>query len=373
MRPRVFDLERYFALYEFSARYLLSSSDCEPLSMAELIQKASPETAELWKDLSLGYTESAGLPLLREKICSLYENMSPGDILVAVPEEGIFIAMNALLEEGDHLVCISPAYQSLYEIARAIGCDVTFWQGKVRKGKWHFDTEELEKTLTERTKMIVVNFPHNPTGWLPTTEELEKILSLASQRNIYLFSDEMYRGLEISRKSSLPGACDLYSRAITLSGLSKTYGLPGLRTGWLACSSNDVLKEMASFKDYTTICHSAPSEILSVMALENSSDLALRSREIVGKNLELARDFFSRYSDIFTWIEPMGGSIAYPSLDLEMDVFDLCEGAVKQKNVMVVPAKVLGDRSNHFRIGLGRKNFPKALRAFEEYVKETFK
>jgi aspartate/methionine/tyrosine aminotransferase len=370
MKIRSFDLERYFALYEFSAEYLLSSSDCEALSMKELIEMASPGTRVLWEELRLGYTESAGHPLLREKICSLYENMGPDNVLVTVPEEGIFIAMNALLDQGDHIVCISPAYQSLYEIARSIGCSVTPWEKEIRDGKWHFDTNKLEQAITEKTKMIIVNFPHNPTGWLPSPAEQKKIVSIASERGIYLFSDEMYRGLETGNREMLPGACDLYRNAISLSGLSKTYGLPGLRTGWLVCENPDIRKRLASFKDYTTICHSAPSEILSIMALENASRLASRSLEIVEENLGHARTFFDSYKDLFTWMEPAGGSIAYPRLDLDVDVFDFCEGAVKEKNVMVVPSKVLGDDSRHFRIGLGRKNFPEALEAFEEYVKE---
>jgi len=370
MKIRSFDLERYFALYEFSAEYLLSSSDCEALSMKELIEMASPGTLVIWEELRLGYTESAGHPLLREKISSLYENMGPDNVLVAVPEEGIFIAMNALLDQGDHVVCISPAYQSLYEIARSIGCSVTPWEKEIRDGKWHFDTNTLEQAITEKTKMIIVNFPHNPTGWLPSPAEQKKIVSIASERGIYLFSDEMYRGLETGNREMLPGACDLYRNAISLSGLSKTYGLPGLRTGWLVCENPDIRKRLASFKDYTTICHSAPSEILSIMALENASRLASRSLEIVEENLGHARNFFDSYKDLFTWMEPAGGSIAYPRLDLDVDVFDFCEGAVKEKNVMVVPSKVLGDDSRHFRIGLGRKNFPEALEAFEEYVKE---
>jgi aspartate/methionine/tyrosine aminotransferase len=370
MKIRSFDLERYFALYEFSVQYLLSSSDCEPLSMKELTEMASPGTRVMWEELRLGYTESAGHPLLREKISSLYENMGPDSVLVAVPEEGIFIVMNALLDPGDHVVCISPAYQSLYEIARSIGCSVTPWEKEIRDGKWYFDTNKLEQAITEKTKMIIVNFPHNPTGWLPSPAEQEKMVSIASERGIYLFSDEMYRGLETGNTEMLPGACDLYRNAISLSGLSKTYGLPGLRTGWLVCENPDIRKRLASFKDYTTICHSAPSEILSIMALENASRLASRSLEIVEKNLGHARAFFDSWKNLFTWIEPSGGSIAYPRLDLDLDVFDFCEGAVKEKNVMVVPSKVLGDDSSHFRVGLGRKNFPEALAAFEEYVKE---
>ena len=370
MKIKPFVLERYFARYEFSVKYLLSCSDCEALTRKELLEMALPESLKLWENLKFSYTESPGHPVLREKICSLYETMQPEETLVAVPEEAIFLAMNALLKKGDHLVCISPAYQSLYEIAASIGCEVTNWQVVEGKGKWHLDLDALEKAMTPKTKMIVVNFPHNPTGYVPTPEEQEKMISLASDRGIYLFSDEMYRGLELEGITPLKGACDLYRNAITLSGLSKTYSLPGLRVGWLASKNRDVMSRIAALKDYTTICNSAPSEILGIMALENASSIAANNTELVSRNLAMAREFFAERWDRFTWFEPRGSSIAYPRLDLDMDVFEFCEGAVKSRNLMVVPSKALLDESNHFRIGLGRVNFPEALAVFGEYLKE---
>jgi len=370
MKIKPFVLERYFAQYEFSVKYLLSCSDCEALTRKELLEMASPESLKMWEDMTFHYTESPGHPVLREKICSLYDTMHPEETLVAVPEEAIFLAMHALLKKGDHLVCISPAYQSLYEIAASIGCDVTNWEIVEGDGQWHLDMDALEKALTPRTKMIVVNFPHNPTGYVPTPEEQAKIVSLASDRGLYLFSDEMYRGLELEGTTPLKGACDLYRNAITLSGLSKTFSLPGLRVGWLASKNRDVLSRIATLKDYTTICNSAPSEILGIMALENAPAIAEKNRALVTRNLALAREFFSDHEDKFTWFEPKGSSIAYPRLDLEMDVFEFCEGAVRTKNVMVVPSKALLDESNHFRIGLGRVNFPEALEVFGEYVEE---
>jgi len=369
MKITPFALERYFARYEFTARYLLSSSDCEALSMKELVGMASPDTRKIWEGLSLGYTESSGHLLLREKICTLYDDLDAEDVLVTVPEEGIFLAMNSLLKKGDHVICISPAYQSLYEIARSAGCEVTPWQARTQEEKWFFDIDDLREAIRSNTKMIIVNFPHNPTGYLPTAEVLKEIVSLATEKGIYLFSDEMYRGLELSGRTTLPGACDIYRNAISLSGLSKTYGLPGLRIGWLASKNRDVIKRVSSLKDYTTICHSAPSEVLGIIALENASLISRRNLAIVEKNLKMAREFFSGYKDKFTWFEPLAGSIAYPRLEMDMDVFDFCEGSVRDKNVMVVPSRSLLDESQHFRIGLGRRNFPEALSVFEEYVR----
>ena len=158
-----FQLERYFAKYEFSARYLLSSSDCEAVSMADLLAKADRDISLLWEELKLGYTESWGHPLLREAIAELYTDLEAKDVLVIVPEEGIFLSMHALLDPGDHVVCTYPGYQSLHEVARSIGCELSTWEPDEGRG-WFFNIQDLGSLMREGTKLVVVNFPHNPTG-----------------------------------------------------------------------------------------------------------------------------------------------------------------------------------------------------------------
>ena len=195
MNLNPFKLERYFARYEFSVKYQLSSSDCDGLLQSDLVGMADQETAKLWQGLSLGYTESLGHPLLREEISKLYQGISADDCLVIVPEEGIFIALNSILHAGDHVICTFPGYQSLYEIASGLGCEVTKWEPEEQNG-WRFDPEFLKKNIKPNTKLVIVNFPHNPTGYFPPLEEYERIVDLARENDLYLFSDEMYRFLE---------------------------------------------------------------------------------------------------------------------------------------------------------------------------------
>ena len=225
MKITPFAIERYFAKYEFTAQYLLSSSDCESFSLSEVLKMADSETRQLWNQLKLGYTETLGHPVLRQAIAEIYNGVHMEDIIVVVPEEGIFLLMNAILEPGDHVVCTFPAYQSLYEVARSIGCEISKWEAEESKG-WQFDVEQLKKKLKNNTKLLVVNFPHNPTGYVPPFEDYEALVDLARQKNIHLLSDEMYRFLEISNGSTLPAACELYDQAFSLCGLSKTFGLP---------------------------------------------------------------------------------------------------------------------------------------------------
>ncbi len=366
-----FALERHFARHEFSARYLLSASDCEALSLDELLGMAGPEIRRLWDGLTLGYTETPGHPFLRELIAGLYQEAVPDDVLVSAPEEGVFLLMHALLKPGDHVICFSPAYQSLYEIARSIGCDITGWEPAEDRG-WRFDPGWLEKELRPATRLVVINFPHNPTGYVPGKKDLEAIVDIVSRRGVHLFSDEMYRFLEIESGTTLPAACDLYERAHSLSGLSKSFGLPGLRLGWIVSRDRDVIDRLSALKDYTTICHSAPSEILAMVALENRQRIIDRHLTRIRKNLAVLDSFFSDYSSLFSWIRPRGGSVCFPRVLFTHDSDRFCGDVLKDTGIMLVSSRLFDYGGCHVRMGFGRENLPEVLDLFSEYLTERF-
>jgi aspartate/methionine/tyrosine aminotransferase len=368
MRIEPFALERYFAAHESSARFLLSASDCEGLRLRELLDLADPEALRLWEDLGLGYTESQGHPLLRQEIARLYQTIGPGDILVAAPEEAIFIAMNALLGPGDHAIVISPAYQSLYEVARSLGCRVSRWPVELRGNEWRLDPDRLGDLCSPSTRLIVINFPHNPTGYLPAREVFDRIIEQAARRGIPIFSDEMYRLLEYDERRRLPSLIDVYDGAIVLSGLSKTFSLPGLRIGWLATKDRQLLDRFAGFKDYTTICSSAPSEILGIIALRAAGPIVQRNLRIIADNLAAAERFCTRNPGLLAWLPPLAGSVAFPRLSVDVEVRVFCAEVLRHRSVMIVPGDVFGWEGNHFRVGLGRVNFPQALEQVEDYL-----
>jgi aspartate/methionine/tyrosine aminotransferase len=371
MQIKPFKLERYFAQYEFSARYLLSASDCESLSLQELLRWADDEALELWRGLRLGYTESQGHPLLRQEIARQYERLTPDDVLVLSPIEGIFIAMNALLEPDDHVIVVSPAYQSLYEVARSLGCWVTGWEIEPRGNQWHLDVERLKRSILIETKLLVLNFPHNPSGYLPSLDQLQAILDLARQRELYVFSDEMYRLLEYDPAHRLPTLCDLYDRAVVLSGLSKTFSLPGLRIGWLATPDRVLLEKLQVLKDYTTICNSAPSEILGLMALRAQETIVQRNLDIIRHNLDVAERFFARHDACFEWRRPRAGSVAFVRWTGGTPVDEFCQDVLEQQDVLIVPGSMFDFPGNYFRIGLGRKDFPRAIERVRDYMRRT--
>jgi aspartate/methionine/tyrosine aminotransferase len=369
-----FKLERYFAEYEFKVKYLLSPSDCESLSMSELLGMADEDSLAMWNHLRLGYTESPGRPALRWEVSRLYRDLDPDNVVIAVPEEAIFIAMNTLLRPGDHVVSVFPAYQSLYEIANAIGGEVTPWMFELGDGEWRLDLNKLEESLTDRTRLLVRNFPHNPTGYLPTRADLDAIIALARKHDLTIFCDEMYRLLEHDPARRLPAMCDLYERGISLSGLSKSFALPGLRVGWLATQDRALIERWLAFKDYTTICNSAPGEVLGLIALRAKQSIVARNLEIVRANVKVAESFFAAHSDYLQWIKPLAGSIAFPQWLAAKPVEQFCQEMLDQQGVMIVPGSIfdypsqLPHQSQHFRVGLGRRNFPEALERVRDYL-----
>jgi aspartate/methionine/tyrosine aminotransferase len=361
-----FQLERYFAKYEFSARYLLSSSDCESLTMQEMLGMADRESLDMWEQLKLGYTESWGHPVLREEISRVYQSITPPGVLTVVPEEGIYLTMRALLKPGDHVICTFPGYQSLYEIARSIGCEVSHWEPDESQG-WKFSITDLAQLIRSNTRLVVVNFPHNPTGYVPVQDDFVSLVELVRQNNAHLLSDEMYRHLEIKPGTTLPAACDLYERAISLFGLSKTFGLPGLRVGWLASQDAELLEEISRLKDYTTICGSAPSEVLAIIALRNKESIINKQTERVRRNVTVLENFVTAHLDQVNLVSPIGGSICFPRLLSVDNTYDFGEQLVAETGIMIAPSRLFQYGDHHLRIGVGRENFPEVLALFGRY------
>jgi aspartate/methionine/tyrosine aminotransferase len=281
-----FRIEQYFAVHEFTAPHLLSSSDAETVSVASVLA-LEPDATDRLGSLALGYTQSDGALELRAAASAIYTTTTAQDIVVvSAAEEAIFAAYHALLQPGDHVVVETPCYESALQLARSTGADVSEWRRSADAG-WAHDLAALERVMRTNTRMVYINTPHNPTGALMPRTVLDRVIELCAARKAWLFCDEVYRELEHDPAALLPAAVDLYEHAISLGSMSKTYGLPGLRLGWLASHDRAALTTIIDFKHYTTICSSAPSEFLSAVALRHRSVFADRSRAIVLANLAL--------------------------------------------------------------------------------------
>ena len=365
-----FALERYFARWEFKVRHVLCASDLEPYPLRELLALADATARELWDNLRLGYTESLGHPLLRAEISNLYSTVAADDVITFVgAEEGIFLAAHALLAASDHAVVLWPAYQSLYEVARSLGASVTLVP--LDPTSWRFDPDALLAAVRPNTRVIVVNFPHSPTGALGSRDAFAYLTTQAEQRGITLFSDEVYRGLELDETERLPAAVDIGRKTTSLGVLSKTFALAGLRVGWIATHDAELRQRLARLKDYTTICGSAPSEILGIIALRARNHVIARSREIITTNLPLLDRFFDRMAEPFTWVRPRAGSVAFPRLrtDEPGAIDRFCAELVEAEGVLLLPGSRFGHQGNHFRIGYGRADMPAALERLEQFVR----
>jgi aspartate/methionine/tyrosine aminotransferase len=363
-----FKLERYFAKYEFNAEYLLCSSDCEAMSIADLLA-LEPGSLEKFQHTWLGYTESQGHPALRKEISEIYESIQPEEVLVHTgAEEAIFLFMLATLKENDHIIVHAPHYQSLSEVAKGMGCFVSPWRAR-EENNWALDLDELGHLMRSSTKAIIINTPHNPTGYLMSHPDFGAVNKFAQENRLLLFSDEVYRESEYEPAIRLPAACDLGEHAVSLGVTSKTYGLAGLRIGWIATKNKKVYERIASLKDYTTICNSAPSEFLAEVTLRNRQKLVNRNLTIIKDNLNVIDDLFTRYARLFGWVRPMAGSMGFPKL-LGRYIEDFCDDLVQKAGVLLLPGTMYDDSSNHFRIGLGRKNLPQAVERLEKYLEQ---
>lgn len=360
-----FKLERYFAQYEFCTRYLMCSSDPESWSTNEILS-LEPGSEERYLSLRLGYSPSEGSIELRSAIARIYQTIGPQEVLTfAGAEEGIFCFANACLDPRDHVIVHAPCYQSHREIALSIGAEVTPWEAQEVQS-WQLDVDDLVRLIRPNTKCLLINTPHNPTGSLIRRETFEEINRVCLQRGIVVFCDEVFRESELDASLRLPAICDMNPLAVSLGVMSKSYGLPGLRIGWIATHNSTLRARMASLKDYTTICNSGPSEFLAEIALRHREHLSARTVAILRANLRLADAFFERHAELFSWVRPTASPMGFPRL-LRGRVDSFCQRVVREAGVFLLPGSVYDD-SDHFRLGFGRKNFGEALSVLESWL-----
>jgi len=369
MHVRPFEIERFYDRWEFRAELMLSSSDCESRPLARLLE-LEPDAQERLLALRLGYTEVAGSQELREAVAGGYEGLGAEDVLtLAAAEEGIFLVYHALLGPGSHAVVETPCYGSALELARSTGAEVSVWQRRYEDG-WRHDLDALQGMLRADTRVIYINSPHNPTGTTMPAAVFERLVEIAQERSITLFSDEVYRGLEHDRDARLPSAAERHAGAVSLGTVSKAHGLPGLRIGWLVCRDHGLLARVRELKLYTTICSSAPSELLVALALRHGEQLIEQSRQLVLANLPLIDAFVARHSQLLEWVRPSGGPIGFPRVRGDCDVRGFCERTAEHAGVLLLPGYVY-EQPRHLRLGFGRADTPQALERLQAHLAQS--
>ena len=367
-----FRLETHFSKWEFKARYHLTASDAESLPLNELLAMASTQEREDFESMWLGYTETYGAPELRETIASLYAQRNADEILCfAGASEGIFAANSVILDKDSHAIVVTPNYQSHESMPAAI-CSATGVPLDSDDG-WTLDIDRVAAAVQANTKLITINFPHNPTGTILSSDRYEALIDLSRKHGIYILHDEIFNGLGPSGTQHLPHIADVYERGLSLNVMSKAYGLPGLRIGWIACADTVVLSKMERLKHYLSICNSGPSEKLANVALKNRDKLLTRNCSIIDQNLPKWDAFFARYPQLFEWSHPDGSCMAFPRYKGEDGVEQFCQSLVEQSGVLFLPSTIYSSDlsatpNDRFRLGFGRIGLDEGLAALDAHM-----
>jgi len=367
-----FRLETHFSKWEFHAKYHLTASDAESMTLRELLAMATPEEREEFEGLWLGYTETFGAPDLREAISRTYANRSANDVLCfAGASEGIFAANSVLLEKDSHAIVVTPNYQSHETLPVAI-CEATGIPLDPNDG-WSLDIDRLAAAIRPNTKLVTINFPHNPTGAILSLDRYQALIGLCRKHGIYLLHDEIFHGLGPTGAKHLPFVADLYERGLSLNVMSKSYGLPGLRIGWIACEDAEVISKMERMKHYLSISSSGPSERLTKIALRNRDKLLARNCSIVDENLPKWDAFFARNPDLFDWRRPDGSCMAFPRYKGPEGVEEFTRSLVEESGVLFLPSTIYRSElsatpTDRFRLGFGRKGLDEGIAALDAHM-----
>ena len=374
MKPlRTFRLEEYLGEWEFKVRHHLTASDAQSMTIEELLALGTEADREGLMKLPLSYIETWGSPPLRKAVAGTYERVDADHVLAfAGAEEGLFWALQELVGPGDHAVVTVPCYQAMETVTLATGADVSALVPR-REDGWALDLDELRGLLRPTTKLVGVNFPNNPTGYVPEEATFRELAALCEERGIRLFCDEVYRGIEVDTARTITQAADLSDSAVSLNVASKSYGLPGLRVGWIACRDRALLERLEKRKHYTSICNAGPAEYLAAVALRHRDAIWERNRGIVAANRPLFDAFFARWSDLFDWQPPVGGCVCFPRYK-GGDVEEFCRRLLDAEGVLVLPAGMYASEiaevpADHFRVGIGRLGLEEGLEAFDHFLR----
>ena len=342
--------------YEVKVKWDIAESGIYPMSLREILDLLPTAERETELDrllnLRLGYSEACGSAELRSLLAGTYENTSPDEILVTTGAiEANFLLLNELLSAGDRVVAVSPAYQQLHSVAKAIGCDVALWTLR-DDGGFHFDLDDLRALATPGTRMIVINTPHNPTGAMLSEQDLREIYALAEEIDAWVLSDEAYRWLDLPGSPPLaPPMRNLGPRAISTGTFSKPFGLPGLRIGWIA-APEDVVRRCWGLRDYISLSPGKLNDALAVLAFRHRNQIVERTRQIVAENLPFAERWFAENEDLVSWTPPRGGILALMKYQLDLPSLEVANLLAEDYSVMLAPGSAFG-YEGYLRIGVG--------------------
>lgn len=351
MNIRIFELERIQSLFENTVDYNLTESGFHPYTMEELL--TSEQISDLTKQV-IGYGQTNGSIALRKCISAMYKDTNEENVLTTNgSSEANFIACHTLLEKGDEVVMMVPNYMQIWGIAEEMGCRPKAFHLKENEG-WKPDLEELRAQVSEKTKMIALCNPNNPTGYTFTKDEMESIVEIAKSVDAWIYCDEVYRGAELNR-NTIDSFIGMYDKVMVNGGLSKAYALPGLRLGWLI-GPKHIIADTWAYHDYTSIAPGMVSQYIGEIALqpEKRGEILERNRSMLSSNLVKVKEWLDQYGDLFEYTEPKAGGMLFIKYHLDINSTELADWLRKEKSVFILAGDVYG-MDHHFRIGIGER------------------
>lgn len=331
--------------------YNLSESGVHPLRVSELL---GGEDAEFLNQ-SLGYVQTNGTEELRKAISALYPGAAASNVLVTNgSSEANFVAMWSFLGRGAEIVVMLPNYMQIWGLAKTFQAKVKSFRLRESRGEWKPDIPALKKAVGRRTKLITVCNPNNPTGAVIHEEAVDEICDIAEKAGAWILSDEVYQGAELDGVTA-PTFWGRYKKVIVVNGLSKAYGLPGLRVGWIV-TTRDLAEKLWSYHDYTTICPTALSDHLAKKALEPEmrAEILARTRQILQANLPIINGWVDQHKESFSFTPPQAGAIVYLKYTLKINSSQFADRLLREKSTLIVPGDHFG-MEGYLRIGYGSK------------------
>ncbi len=357
-------LEVWFDSHQFHVDYDIGESAVKFLTVEELGMDLS--------SVALRYGHHTGDPKLKECLAADYPGLNSDQIMVTSGgSEAIFALNSTLLQPGDHVVVEHPNYPSLYEIPRSLGCDVSFLPLDFDHD-FQPDLDRLEDLITPKTKLISLTHPNNPAGSVISEDELHRAIQIAEKHDVYFMFDETYRELDFS--SPLPTAASLSPKVISLATMSKCYGLPGIRVGWMATQDQYILDSLLTVREQITISNNALGEAIALHVLENRAPFLERSRTQVETNLTTVSQWVDQQPQI-EWVRPVAGVVGFPRFteDCTFDPEEFYQLLAKKYKTFVIPGRCFEVDNRYFRLGFGAlpNETKQGLKNFEDALAEV--
>ena len=356
-------LEDWFDTYQYEIDYDIGESAVKCLTLGDI--DIDP------KNILLRYGHHKGRPDLREAVAAQYEGFSRDEVIVTSgASEANFCVVSALVRPGDHVVIEHPNYPSLYEVPRSLGCDVGLLRLRF-ENQFKPDLDELKRMVTPDTKLVSLTHPNNPTGSKIFKDDLKRVIDLVESLDTYLLFDETYREMDL--KDPMPPAAVFSPRVVSISSMSKCYGLPGIRIGWLATKDQHILDSVLAIREQVSITNNAVSEEVAHHVLNNKDHFLVRSKRRIDQNRGIVSRWMNEQRDV-EWVEPEAGVVCFPRIkaDVEVEPEQLYRRLAEEYRTFVLPGRCFEMDNRHFRIGFGSEpeeietglaNVSKALRA----------